>query len=230
MSHFFVVVMVPKGTTAFEESVGALLAPYDENTRVPEYERECSCKGSTAMLDARLSANEIHNLDKIRSDFHAKYGDEGSDALWKVTVKPYKDAYEQALSTHPLKDAFRLDCECKGTGIDKTTYNPKSKWDWWVIGGRWDAAITGGESKAKSVYDDEAHTIEPNVTSVERLLGWKDDEMPFAIVTPDGEWHQKGDMGWWGMVSNESDAWPAQARELFTKYSDCLGVGCDLHI
>lgn len=26
---------------------------------------------------------------------------------------------------------------CYGGGVIKSTYNPKSKWDWWVIGGRW---------------------------------------------------------------------------------------------
>lgn len=26
---------------------------------------------------------------------------------------------------------------------------------------------------------------------------------PFAIVTPEGEWIEKGQMGWWGMTTNE---------------------------
>jgi len=29
--------------------------------------------------------------------------------------------------------------------------------------------------------------------------------MPFAVVTPDGQWHEKGRMGWFGLVANEKE-------------------------
>lgn len=31
---------------------------------------------------------------------------------------------------------------CGGTGVNPTTYNPDSKWDWYSIGGRWDGNLT----------------------------------------------------------------------------------------
>jgi hypothetical protein len=55
---------------------------------------------------------------------------------------------------------------------------------------------------------------------------------PFAIVTPDGQWHERGKMGWFGQVSQKrsQEAWEAEITEIFQRYPDHLAVGCDLHI
>lgn len=54
----------------------------------------------------------------------------------------------------------------------------------------------------------------------------------FAIVTPDGEWHQRGQMGWWANVTDEKDAaaWQAEVREILAAHGDCIAVACDCHI
>lgn len=42
----------------------------------------------------------------------------------------------------------------------------------------------------------------------------------YAVVTPDGEWHAPGDMGWWGMSSessNEGRGWDDKYYECFLK-------------
>jgi hypothetical protein len=43
----------------------------------------------------------------------------------------------------------------------------------------------------------------------------------FAVVI-DGEWYEKGEMGWWGMVSNEKDPdeWNNKFNELLEKQPD----------
>lgn len=50
-----------------------------------------------------------------------------------------REKYEEAVfAKQKDKKKPNPDCDtCKGTGMATTTYNPKSKWDWWVIGGRW---------------------------------------------------------------------------------------------
>lgn len=55
---------------------------------------------------------------------------------------------------------------------------------------------------------------------------------PFAVVTPDGQWHQKGDMGWWGMARNEQpkDEWKAQVESLLAAHQRCVAVVVDCHI
>jgi hypothetical protein len=45
--------------------------------------------------------------------------------------------------------------------------------------------------------------------------------VPHAIVK-DGKWHERGDMGWWGMVSNEKDQgeWDAEVQRLYDDLPD----------
>jgi len=43
MSHFYTVVLVPKDTDDIEAKVEELLAPYNENIEVEEYDKKCWC-------------------------------------------------------------------------------------------------------------------------------------------------------------------------------------------
>jgi len=54
----------------------------------------------------------------------------------------------------------------------------------------------------------------------------------FAVVTPDGGWHQRGKMGWFGSVREElsDEDWQKIYREMISNYSDCLAVVVDCHI
>jgi len=63
-----------------------------------------------------------------------------STAAWQKLIRlEERDAKEQELlAQHKKKDQPDPKCEdCKGTGERETTYNPKSKWDWYCVGGRW---------------------------------------------------------------------------------------------
>ena len=45
----------------------------------------------------------------------------------------------------------------------------------------------------------------------------------YAVVTPDGEWHEKGSMGWWGCSSETADEakdWEERYRERFLDSAD----------
>lgn len=42
--------------------------------------------------------------------------------------------------------------------------------------------------------------------------------VPFAILV-DGKWMQRGEMGWWGLVSDEKDDWPTMFHEIFKDIS-----------
>lgn len=55
--------------------------------------------------------------------------------------------------------------------------------------------------------------------------------IPFALVTPDGEWHAQGRMGWFGCSSDElsDDDWLERVRSLVSANLDTLAVACDLH-
>ena len=95
-----------------------------------------------------------------------------------------------------------------------STYNPKSKWDWYLIGGRWNNSISGNEAKMSEI-------------PIEKI------ETPYAFVTPDGEWVERGKMGWFGIGSNEmdDDEWDAKFKEyLKTLGKDIILTQVDCHI
>lgn len=130
-------------------------------------------------------------------------------------IKDYKgdDDYKQILldtlakgPTLTPEDAWEIVKEW-GYKIDEddnvlSTYNPDAKWDWYVIGGRWSEYLylkerdeEGERLTADYAYFDEVdwdYMIEMNRT-------------PFCFVDWDGDWHEKGEMGWFAMTKNEKD-------------------------
>lgn len=92
-----------------------------------------------------------------------------------------------------------------------TTYNPDSRWDWYTIGGRWSPYLP------LKIDDGEREYI--NMATVDEI-DWdeyfKVNKSPFCFVTEAGEWIEKGEMGWWGCVSNEKDT--LDWNETFKEY------------
>ncbi len=58
----------------------------------------------------------------------------------------------------------------------------------------------------------------------------KPDFVPFAILTPDGEWHEEGQMGLFAVVSDEKDDWDDEAHKILQAHPDCIAVLTDCHI
>lgn len=68
MSHFVALVLTKTGT---EEEVSELLAPYDENTRVEEYEKKCWCVGGDARNEASDMADAVcGDYNTLRNTFN----------------------------------------------------------------------------------------------------------------------------------------------------------------
>ena len=111
-----------------------------------------------------------------------------------------------------------------------TTYNPDSKWDWYSIGGRWSGFLPLKE------LDSEGNHLTTNEALVEEI-DWEyllDEQFPpFCFVTEDGEWIEKGEMGWWCSVSNEKseETWKQQFIDYVKSLdANCLVTAVDFHI
>lgn len=108
-----------------------------------------------------------------------------------------------------------------------------SRWDWWVIGGRWDGAIRGlvpiDDGRGGFNFGDKFHTLERNACAVPDMAP---DYMPFAFVTPDGMWTERGRMGWWAQVDNEKEQeeWQQQWSTAKATFTDCIVVQVDCHV
>lgn len=286
MSHYTTLVIMPDGFC--EEKLNALLAPYDERIEVPEYDHKCYCVGSIAQNRAsELMQKQMGTWEEVKESFRRKYPRTNDtpynafDAEWQREVFTPRHALEsQLLGEMEDKYAPNPECpECHGTGFYRSQYNPKSKWDWWTIGGRWTGSLgtyrpemdkanyvkcymcNGTGSRPDGDYSksntwarkgNDLYPVKPNARGCNVCYGsgmnlkWSsefknvDNVMvvsqinphftPYSLITPDGEWHEKGHMGWFGISSNEDDNWPERYKMLIARYQANTAVLCDLHI
>ena len=116
-----------------------------------------------------------------------------------------------------------------------STYNPESKWDWFSIGGRWDGSIKKKDGnftnccQLKDIdftpykeddYEDATDWLGNPIKKLKEgnPYHYTEKDVPFCIVI-DGEWYERGEMGWFGCTSNEKekDEW---GKEFFNLLKD----------
>lgn len=145
------------------------------------------------------------------------YPDGGEIAAMAKHYK-VKRAETTILASH-MKDW----CGCNGGNDEKglfniRTSNPKGKWDWYEIGGRWEGYIRS------------------NVCLAETLLKRPDFKkiLPFSLVTPDGWWHDREWVvieGWmkWRMEERKDGEWLRIVKDALSSYPHFRVVCVDIH-
>lgn len=122
MSHYTVAVITKDGD--YEKA----LAPYDENTRVEPYIEKTK---EEIVLDIRKMV-ENNDIDDCYG-----YGKLFKD---KQFLKVFGNLDNEAIYQYYRKNEYD-DIEFDEAGNQLSTYNPKSRWDWYQVGGRWDCQI-----------------------------------------------------------------------------------------
>lgn len=138
----------------------------------------------------------------------------------------------------------------EGIWEEWSTYNPKSKWDWYQLGGRWQGLFTlrtdiEGARGVGQIPEADSNSLprgdyevrnNGNVDAAKRghIANFEDvvRQNVFAILKR-GEWHEKGEMGWFAIVRDEkpNDEWEAQKMALIADVDDDEYVSLyDLHI
>lgn len=231
MSHFAVAVIHKP-----DQDIGTILAPYDENMEVPRY--------------LRYTKSEV--IERARKYY--------SEATKNMTDE---EAYEYYASDY---DEDMRDAE----GNLYSTYNPKSKWDWWVVGGRFSGELKSkknGECYNELKIEDLDVSIDKEQYN-DALENWNKyiapenpEEYPlfykreyylnrygdaetyarrtasfhtYSVLTPDGEWHEPGQMGWFGFSSETDEDWADwvdhYVERYIEPYKDCIMTTVDCHI
>jgi len=222
MSHFTTVVLVNKGEENIQSKVEELLRPFDENLecdpRIYETKEEVIAKFEESRKEI------INNPDSYLGQIQNGTSDrsEQKDIL-SMTLEQFNEWYYG--EEQPFDEEGNM----------LTTSNPNAQWDWWDFGGRWNGKIQGeykGDNDGGFNFGEEFRQLKDNVINVSDLLNQEKPFIPFAILTPDGEWIERGKMGWWGCVSDEKDkdTWNNSVMTVYEKYKDCVAVACDLHI
>lgn len=258
MSHFIVGVIIPNTIEArqLENHLNKILAKYDENLKVPEYEKKCYCVGYQAEQVGEEAANKAEGTWQDRRDLWNKsdvymafseekrhvWDDEDITAAWEQFNKQWRADHDGvkwavARSQSDYQKPSPTCEDCHGSGTVTSTYNPLSKWDWWSIGGRWDGALIE-DRVGNSNSPDRMRTHEHirNVVPLEELVQRAEAGNLFtfyAVITPDGEWHGRGNMGWFGMSSDKmpTESWETLSLDAYRKYAEGHDIVLiDMHI
>ena len=117
----------------------------------------------------------IHRDDQNIEELLAPYNENFEvDPYLNMTreeaIQFYRENYESEDKTdeecvEELREIYTMDEE----GNLYSTYNPNSKWDWWVIGGRWSGMLKVGDDYKDSAYIKDID-FSPNQKSYKRAL------------------------------------------------------------
>jgi len=190
VSHFIVIVALPTSDASLED----ILAPFDENLEVAPY--------GTQTIE-EITADKLYQSWILK--VNAQRAQEGREAITQ------EEALKKWLGGDPEFDAL---------GRLLSTYNPKSKWDWYEIGGRWDGYLTLKDGSTVNLA--EVADLVPEAI-----------KSPFAYTDLDGSWHEKGRMGWFGMAQDEAEqeVWDSEYLKWIQNLpEDTVLIAVDCHI
>lgn len=186
-------------------------------------------------------------------------GEEPTEEKLNEILEPYNEQTEDLRYAELIKD--------EDDGHEYYN-NPNAKWDWWVVGGRWDEAmpvkagggknvaqikdivLVNGDPEKREYYakvwdyltgavseEDTPDNIKADYAFEKKLFkteywahkyGSKEQYVeseilfaPYAFVDKNGEWHEPGAMGWFGMSDATAETY-ADYRAEWKKYiEDC---------
>lgn len=244
MSHFSVLVI---GENADEQ-----LAIYDENLELPMHqvatrEELIACqrrfnenykRGLYAkyMADPEKYVSECDNPGHIEflKETFPKMLEWSDDECYENQISDYRDYINEGESW----------CEIHEDGSLWTTTNENAKHDYYLLGGRYRGKLhlKVGAKPLCPLYDgwpcdDDTDKLVEEGFCDRAYKGdidnWLDDQFMFFAVVKDGEWHERGQMGWWGVVSDEKlmEDWKNELKTLLSDVPDDAVVSVyDCHI
>lgn len=195
MSHYSVYVFQDKNSKSIEE----ILAPFDEKLILPdhvEYTREQAIKKVRDDIESfrkGIYAEYLADPEKYKNgctiEAHIKYLEEEFPKRLKWTDE---ECYENIAQYYRgPNDKYQSIAK---NGDLMTKLNSQAKWDWYQVGGRWLGELVTIDGK------------KVNECTVGKL-NTKKTPIPFAFVTLKGEWHERGQMGWFACVTGEKSAY-----------------------
>lgn len=110
-------------------------------------------------------------------------------------------------------------------------YNPKSRWDWYQVGGRWSdmlkikpeasSASLGERSWVLDGVDKKRGFVD---SALKGDVDWghkgMDNFITFALLALDGTWYDKGGKRWFGVSTAEDEDWETTFKRLLSKVRD----------
>lgn len=238
MSHFVVMV-----TNTDCETLEEQLEPFYEQGSEDDYfmQKEYFLENNVESVNSWLN-KEIQDINCIFNNPKVK---ESARKIWRKNLKELENIKKLKTLRGKINAIHRYYGGGIDEGGLYWLNNPNAKWDWWVEGGRWNGWLVkkngekcnrclvkeldfDGMKKAEledraKYYDKEIKKSEPFFwgykqipTRDEYVYGVEISVSPYAVLH-DGEWIEKGEMGWWGIDDphyTEED-WEKKFQEFF---------------
>lgn len=227
MSHFTVMVI--------GENPEKQLAPFDETLDTPRYvkytKEQLIAKGRKDIEDYKNSWYAEFLADPVKykqGNKHTAHLDYIENEFPKKLNWTDEQIYEEEVKW------YREDGNVGDEGEVYSTHNPKSKWDWYQLGGRWSGMIKvkdgarATRGRGSLVFGNAAGIDQAKKGDIANF-----DELQTHAVLKDGNWYERGEMGWWGVVHNEKDSskWDEELKKLIAGLPDDTLISIyDCHI
>lgn len=227
MSHFTVMVI--------GDAPEKQLAPYEEELETPRYveftkaqliekEKKRTQAYKNGMYSEYLADPEKYFKEYGSNAAHIKYI---TEEFPKELLFSDDEYYQKAIKYY---DADEIGSE----GEVYSTRNPNAKWDWFQLGGRWSGLIklrngaNGKTGRGSLVHANEAGIDQAIKKDIDNF-----NELKTFAILKDGNWYERGEMGWWGVVHDEKDEkkWDEEFSKLIADLPDDTLISIyDCHI
>ena len=222
MSHYAVAV-IHRGS----QDVDELLAPYSENLEVEPYVRFTKQEAIDYVREHWLKDGETKTDDEcwkmMADDYSGNTDDEGNiyttynpDSKWDWYEEGgrFSDLLRLKDSNEKVNSALIADIDFTA---DPEEYKDALRF--------WDVVVDHQPQKDGediwSIYNEEYY--KKYYGDRENYARQQSSFSTYAVVTPDGEWHGKGEMGWFGCSSEtpeESNDWANHYMDRFINSAD----------
>ena len=212
MSHFSVIAF----SKHHGEDLDELLAQYNENLKVRPY--ICKTKADAIAEfreNVQMRYKDYQEYKKNPEEMENHYF---SGYLANLPVSEQQMEWTDEQCFEHIKKQHLYGEHHDNAGNFWSTYNPKSKYDYYSETDGWDALILKDGTSAETA---EVKDLDFKKCSA------------FAFVTTEGEWRERGEMGWFAMVANEKekDVWIKEFQEYLAGLDeDVTAIALDCHI
>ena len=210
MSHYLGYVFIREKD---KECLYEVLEKYNENTEVEPYIKYT--KQEAEAIATNWCKTQYNKILEIKNSSEYEENKEVIDTALEILFED--------LNGSPYEEYFNGELKDEVNGNILTTCNPNGKWDWWEFGGRFsDSLIHCNGEEIEDGYIDE--------------IDWEKTHVPICYVDINGEWHSRGDVGWFGSISNEKEEvdWDAEfnayVKYLLSLEESILVFQIDFHI
>lgn len=221
MSHYAVAVFHRE-----DQDIDELLAPYDENIKVERYVRYTKAE---AIAYVRANWNETDNMSDeecwqaMADDYDNNTDSDGNiystynlDAKWDWWVIGGRFSDILTLKKGGLTDSAQV--KDLDFSLDKEAYQRALRF-WDIIVDH--KPLEEGEEKPFNFYKESYYR--EYYGDRETYARYRAQFSTYAVVTPDGKWHGKGEMGWFACSSETADEakdWEEHYKERFIDAAD----------